>query len=221
MSDVTEPANDEGRDTALCGAKRRQGEEGATCRRPAGWGTDHVGTGPCKLHGGSTPAHRTAAAVTQAKRDVVLFGARRDIHPAEALLELVQWTAGEVDYWRSRVRQLDEEQLTWGVTKVKEEGHDKGTTYEAKPNIAYAMLREASDRLERYAASALKAGVDERRVRVAEQQGTQLLAVLIGCLTELGHDVSPGSEAARIVLKHLAPLRAAVTAEGEQAGGAA
>lgn len=22
------------------------------CHRPAGWGTDHLGTGPCKLHGG-------------------------------------------------------------------------------------------------------------------------------------------------------------------------
>jgi hypothetical protein len=211
---MTTTPDDEGRDTSqYCGAKRRQGEEGQTCRRPAGWGTDHPGIGPCKLHGGSTPAHKTAAAVTQAKRDVVLFGARRDIHPAEALLELVQWTAGEVDYWRSRVRVLDEEALTWGVTKVKEEGHDKGTTYEAKPNIAYSMLVQASDRLEKYAASALKAGVDERRVRVAESQGTQLLGVLIGCLTELGHDVSPGSEAARVVLKHVAPLQAAARAE--------
>lgn len=221
MSNVTAPTNGEGRDKPLCGANRRQGEPGDTCRRPAGWGTDHVGIGPCKLHGGSTPAHRAAAVVTQAKRDVVLFGARRDVHPAEALLELVQWTAGEVDYWRMRVRELDEEALTWGVSKVKEDGHDKGTTYEAKPNIAYTMLRDASDRLERYSSSALKAGVDERRVRIAEQQGTQLLGVLIACLTELGHDVSPGSEAARIVLKHIEPLRAAVTAEAVQVEGGA
>lgn len=200
-----------------CGATKRQGE--GTCTQAAGWGTDHPGIGRCKLHGGGTQSHTQAAVVTQARRDVVLFGARRDVHPAEALLELVQWTAGEVDYWRGRVSALDEEALTWGVTKVKEEGHDKGTTYEAKPNIAYVMLRDASDRLEKYASSALKAGVDERRVRIAEQQGTQLLGVLIGCLTELGHDVSPGSEAARIVLKHVEPLRLA--AVGEQAEGGA
>jgi hypothetical protein len=32
-----------------------------TCSLPAGWGTDHVGVGRCKLHGGNTPNHRTAA----------------------------------------------------------------------------------------------------------------------------------------------------------------
>ncbi len=35
-----------------CGAGRRQGKQ--PCRRPAGWGTSHVGFGSCKLHGGST-----------------------------------------------------------------------------------------------------------------------------------------------------------------------
>lgn len=33
-----------------CGAKTRSGTE---CRRPAGWGTEHVGEGRCKLHGGN------------------------------------------------------------------------------------------------------------------------------------------------------------------------
>lgn len=33
-----------------CGATGKQ--SGAPCGRPAGWGTDHVGTGRCKLHGG-------------------------------------------------------------------------------------------------------------------------------------------------------------------------
>lgn len=32
-----------------CGAKTRAG---TPCKRPAGWGTDHAGTGKCKLHGG-------------------------------------------------------------------------------------------------------------------------------------------------------------------------
>ena len=189
----------------ICGGKKRQGE--GDCTRPAGWGTDHPGIGKCKLHGGSTPNHATNAVTTQAKRDVVLFGARRDVHPADALLELVQWTAGEVDYWRSRVRLLEEDELTWGVTRVKEGGEDRGTTEEAKPNVAYVMLVDASNRLERYSASALKAGVDERRVRLAEQQGTLLHGVLVAVLGELGHDVAPGSLAAQVILRHMAPLR--------------
>lgn len=36
----------------VCAAKTRSG---TLCQRPAGWGTDHVGIGRCKLHGGATP----------------------------------------------------------------------------------------------------------------------------------------------------------------------
>jgi hypothetical protein len=38
---------------AKCEAKTRAGRP---CRLPAGWATDHVGFGRCKLHGGATPA---------------------------------------------------------------------------------------------------------------------------------------------------------------------
>lgn len=37
----------------VCGARKRQGP--GICRRPAGWGTGHVGEGRCKLHGGCLP----------------------------------------------------------------------------------------------------------------------------------------------------------------------
>ena len=53
----TSPTEDQSR---FCGARKRQGE--GYCRRPAGWGTDHVGMGRCKLHGGATKSHRTRAA---------------------------------------------------------------------------------------------------------------------------------------------------------------
>lgn len=39
----------------VCGGKKRHGGE---CQRPAGWGTDHAGTGRCKLHGGGTGTGR-------------------------------------------------------------------------------------------------------------------------------------------------------------------
>lgn len=37
----------------ICGAETRDGGE---CQRPAGWGTDHVGEGRCKQHGGASPS---------------------------------------------------------------------------------------------------------------------------------------------------------------------
>ncbi len=38
-------------DYPRCGAKNRTG---TPCQQKAGWGTDHVGTGRCKLHGGKS-----------------------------------------------------------------------------------------------------------------------------------------------------------------------
>jgi hypothetical protein len=42
---------------AICGAAKRQGQ--GVCQKQAGWGTDHLGFGRCRLHGGNTTAHRT------------------------------------------------------------------------------------------------------------------------------------------------------------------
>lgn len=38
--------------TDVCGAET---SDGGTCELRAGWGTDHVGEGRCKLHGGAAP----------------------------------------------------------------------------------------------------------------------------------------------------------------------
>lgn len=42
----------------FCGGTTRAGTD---CHRPAGWGTDHVGFGRCKLHAGSTPTGKKHA----------------------------------------------------------------------------------------------------------------------------------------------------------------
>lgn len=45
----TQPVGANGK--LLCGARARTAG-GRPCRRPAGWGTDHPGSGRCKFHGG-------------------------------------------------------------------------------------------------------------------------------------------------------------------------
>jgi hypothetical protein len=47
------------------------------------------------------------------------------------------------------------------------------------------MLQQASDRLASYAAAALKAGVEERRVRLAEQQGALVAQAIRNILDAL------------------------------------
>ena len=46
----------ESHDGTTCGARKRQPRcPCERCARPAGWGTQHLGFGRCKLHGGATP----------------------------------------------------------------------------------------------------------------------------------------------------------------------
>ena len=176
--DMDESTDEKGR--AICGANLRQErEDGRTvCVRRAGWGTDHLGIGRCSYHGGKTRNHGKSAQVEQARRDVRLWAGRRDIHPADALLELVQTKAAEVEYWRIRVSEMDEADLTYGVTKNKIGGDDFGTTEESKPHVALVMLHEAEVALANFSAASLKAGVDEERVRIAQSKAAWAITMI-------------------------------------------
>lgn len=194
---------------AICGATKRS--DGNPCKRPAGWGTPHPGSGKCKLHGGSVRSHvkkaKRESREAEARADVARFGARKDVHPAQALLELVQRTSSEVDYWRAELRRLEAEDLIWGRTKSKTGGDDAGETYEAKQHVVHQNLIDASNRLERYATSALRAGVEERQVRLAETAGAQLAEVLKAVLRRLELDERQASLVATVVPEELARLR--------------
>lgn len=143
----------------------------------------------CRVHGGASPnalqARNRRDQENAAREDAARFAARTDIHPADALLELVHYQAGIVDYWRGRIEDIKDEDLEWGVTREKTGGDDAGTTSEAAPHIAYRLLTEAQDKLAAYAAAALKAGVDERRVRLAENQGALVAQAIRGILDAL------------------------------------
>ena len=182
-------------------------------RRPCG-APATTGLTVCFRHGGATPTAKAKAARAKteirAAREVARLGVKITTHPAEALIDLVHWTAGEVAYWRDVVTQLERDgghqALTWGVTRIKEGGDDAGTTQEAKPHAAYLMLTQASDRLASYATAALKAGVDERRVALAERHGNLVAGAIRAILADLG--LSPEQEAlvGEVVPRHLRAL---------------
>lgn len=58
-----------------CGAKTRAG---TPCRRPAGWGTDHAGSGKCKLHGGASTGPKTKEGKAKAALNSRTHGAYID-----------------------------------------------------------------------------------------------------------------------------------------------
>lgn len=150
---------------------------GRPCRKPPIQGGD-----VCATHGGSAPQVRAAAQrrldMQAAARELAVLGEPIAIDPAAALLSLVHHKAGEVAWLRAMVQTDDVDDLVWGITREKEGGDDHGTTREAKPSIWWAMLRTAEDQLAAYAAAAIKAGVEERRVRIEERQGALVAQVI-------------------------------------------
>lgn len=66
------------------------------CHRPAGWGTQHVGIGVCKLHGGNAPNVIKAAQKVMLEQGAATYGLPSNISPIEALTEELHRTHGHV-----------------------------------------------------------------------------------------------------------------------------
>ena len=143
----------------------------------------------CHKHGGASPAARAAArrriAEAEAAETVRTLGLPIDVTPAEALLQEVQHTAGHVAWLREQVRDTDPRALVWGTTRVKDTPMGEEETREAKPNVWYDLYARERAHLVRVCEAALKAGVDERRVRIAEQQGELVAAAITRILNAL------------------------------------
>jgi hypothetical protein len=59
-----------------CGAKTKT--SGGKCQRPAGWGTNHSGSGKCKLHGGASTGPRSEEGKKKIAANAIKHGAYSD-----------------------------------------------------------------------------------------------------------------------------------------------
>lgn len=172
----------------------------------------------CTVHGGSAPQVRAAAArrVVEEKLQAaaVTLGLPRDIGPAEALLEEIKASAGHVQWLRDRIRELEAGELTWGKVEYVEgvkgaEEQYKGTEA-AKPHVLYALYAAERKTLTDLSVAALRAGVEERRVRIAEQTGALVAQAVRRILERM--DLSPVQQAlvGTVVPEELRALAAGV-----------
>lgn len=187
-----------------CGAKckPREGDAPGTvryCSQAAGWKTTHPGYGNCKFHGGSTAAGIMFAERQRAELAVVTFGLPIDVTPQDALLQEVHRCAGTVAYLQDVVRTLGQDQL-------KQRTFDnKGLSWE-KPAVWVDMYQAERAALVRVSAEAIKCGVAERAVALAEAQGQMLATVIKAILLELG--VANDPRAPEIVGRNLRAVSA-------------
>lgn len=123
----------------------------------------------CRMHGGSSPHVRAAAARRLAERKALLavesFGLPREVDPVMALSEELHRCQGAVDWLGAVVADLPAEEVA---------------------RSAMVDLWQAErDRLVRVSKVCVDLGLEERRVRVAEQTGQQLAAVMRAVLERL------------------------------------
>lgn len=167
------------------------------CTRPRnrGRGICHgsaiADSGRCRMHLGKKAqvVIAEAKALEAAERAVVTYGLPRDISPTEALLEEVRYTAGHVAWLREKVREIEDTDLVWGVTEEKDISASEfgGTdiTRAAKPNAWLELYYRERKHLVDVTKAAISAGIEERRVRLAEAQGSLLNDVIRRILARL------------------------------------
>lgn len=173
----------------------------------------------CRIHGGSTARAKAAAArniETQRARDAAnQLGIPLNVSPQQALLDEVQRAAGMVAYYGQKVAEIadqDANRLVNGVTKVEQrEGFQAGTTktVEATTSVWLRLWNEERDRLTRVAAAALKAGIEERRVQLAEAQGALIADVIRRILNRLNLTPDQLTLVSTVVPEELRALTAA------------
>jgi hypothetical protein len=135
------------------------------------------------------------------------FGAPRDVDPGVALLEEIHRSAGHVAWLENKVRGLEESELVWGTVMMVHEERSGGQggdyTLTRKENRAtintwWDLYRKEREHLAKVSLAALKAGIEERRVRIAERGVDALELALTAALTDLGHD--PSDERVRAIV---------------------
>lgn len=196
-------------DTRHCHRKRSARQESAhtpegrirACHRPAGWGTNHPGTGGCKLHAGNAPGSVAAAQREIAERAVQTLGAPVTINPADALLQELQRTAGHVAWLGRIIAGLEREDLVWGmaeeiiepdITSKDGEAIISQVTgkMRADYSVWYKMYAQERKHLAVVCKMALEAGVNERIVSMYEsmyeQVGDTFVTMLENVLDSLG-----------------------------------
>lgn len=194
-----------------CGQPRTGKSSSGTgiCMKPAGWGTEHPGEGPCKIHGGNNPGYLKHLAVKRAKQnalaeiDATMLAYGKPIHigPHEALLMEVQRTAGHVCWLSDKIQSIGQES---GI----DEAMQQWTLMGIRPSFWVDLYIEERKHLVNVSKAAIAAGVAERAVALAEEQGKLLAVAIRAILWDNELQLTPTQRAAapQVIRRHLLAL---------------
>ena len=144
----------------------------------------------CRMHGGRAPQVVAAANRRIALQAITAEGARLgriiDITPNDAIIEMVRESAGNVAAIRLAVEGLGITVDHHDAVAVPASFDEKGKRDPALAHILVAMYNEERDRLVRYSTLAVAAGVDIKRVELAEAQARLVTEAVKAAVTAAG-----------------------------------
>ncbi len=182
-------------------------ESGERCRRHA-----EPGGRVCIYHGGGAKQVSAAAKARDGERKaralVETYGLPVQITPEQAILAEVHRTAGHVAWLEQQIRAIAPEDLIWGTTKIKEGGDDRGTTQEAVPHVLLKLYQHERAHLAKVCADAIRCGIEERQVKLAESQGVLVAQALRAILDGLNLTAAQKALAMKIVPEQLRAMQA-------------
>jgi hypothetical protein len=179
-----------------CGAQKRQGAPGETCTFIAGWGTDHVGVGRCRLHGGNTRTQRANAHAELAEQEARSVLARLDVAPVGDPLDALARLAGQVVAWQETISSIVNR---LSADRVRYEGGAGAEQLRAE----VALYERAMDRTGHVLGMIAKLNIDDRLARVTERQAEQVIDAINAVLGHLGITGADAVEARKIAARHL------------------
>lgn len=169
----------------------------------------------CRLHGGAAPQVLAAAERRRqeelARQAAARFALPVEVGPGEALLQEVHRTAGVVAWLEVRVEEVagsSPGDLIYGTVKETTRTSDEhgmvSTSEDAAAVHGWLRLWQAERRhLREVCRDALAAGIEERRVQLAEQHASQIVTVLRGVLADLGLSAEQQEKVRQVVPRHL------------------
>lgn len=166
-----------------------------------------TGTTTCPLHAGKAlSVIRQEVATTRALADLDLD--MESANPLDELLTEVARASAAVRWLSDKVNTLDDDEVVAGITQKEQDTSDASYIVTTKERIHpwIVLWQNERDRLARVCKMTLDAGVDERRVRLAESQGRMIVDVIRATLVDLG--VTEDDQVTTVVTKHLRALTA-------------
>ena len=139
----------------ICGAKTRKG---TPCQRPSGWGTNHPGSGKCKLHGGKSTGPKDKTKLKENK-NAEKHGFFSKYLPEETLniIQEIQekdpidllWDNIQIQYAAIIRSQMimhvkDKEEMIKELKKAKKYNGDNASSSEIEYEFQFAWDRQAT-----------------------------------------------------------------------------